>query len=299
MVQDTRRLTSLAGQTGLLANGEIYLFTGAVSVAQDLHAHRVLSMSELKGQWPSYPCWPEDFDRFQDQLFVAEAVVAVPPAEYASGAGVMLVCSSKLASALSLQDAETLETGYRVVGGELQIGPLQIYYGTASAPSMYVPPSIQPTFKDQSQKVFERLVVAAQRSAGKTLKTSKNKKKRRHTNLPAFPTELLFAAHAQGLISLKATKNKLSVTTKWAGLVEDQSIFIARYSGSKRSFQLGPNQQLQLFWDTLRFNASCDLEVDVNTDSGGNIITSKLHTEKGHQALNLPRPKRTELGQFE
>ena len=148
------------------------------------------------------------------------------------------------------------------------------------------------------QKIFERLVVAAQRSAGKTLKTSKNKKKRRHTNLPAFPTELLFAAHAQGLISLKATKNKLSVTTKWADLVEDHSVFIARYTGSKRSFQLGPNQQLQLFWDTLRLNASADLETDVVTDLDGNVITSKLHTEKGHQGLNLPRPKRTELGQF-
>ena len=106
------------------------------------------------------------------------------------------------------------------------------------------------------------------------------------------------ARPGQGLISLKANKNKLSVTTKWTDLVEDQSIFIARYSGSKRSFQLGPKQQMQLFWDTLRLNASADLDTDVLTDLDGNIITSKLHTEKGHQGLNLPRPKRTELGQF-
>ena len=110
MVQGERRLTSLAGHIGLLANGEIYLFTGAVSSgAQDLYAHRVLSMSELRDQWPAHP-WPEDFDRFQDQLFVAEATNSVPPAEYASGARVMLACSSKLASSLSLQDAEVLET---------------------------------------------------------------------------------------------------------------------------------------------------------------------------------------------
>ena len=56
---------------------------------------------------------------------------------------------------------------------------------------------------------------------------------------------------------------------------------------------------MTLHWgDSFRLNASCDLEVDINTDSDGNIVVSKLHTEKGHQALNLPRPKRTELGQF-
>ena len=68
-----------------------------------------------------------------------------------------------------------------------------------------------------------------------SLKTSKNKKKRRHTNLSCFPIELLFAAHAQGPLTIKATENMLSVAAKWANLVEDHAVFIVRYSGSKRS----------------------------------------------------------------
>ena len=296
MVDAERHLSSLAGYICQLKSGESYLFSGAVSSnGCDLYGQRVESMRDLQLSFPLY-LWPEGSD-FADQLFVHAARRTVSREEYGGGGIQILACSASTAQALNV-DAEFLETGYRVVGAELQLCPLEFWYGSASAPSIYIPPQIKPTSKHQFQKIFERLVVAAQRSAGKTLKTSKNKKKRRHTNLPCFPTELLFAAHAQGLLTIKATKNKLSVTTKWAELVEDQSVFTARYTGSKRSFQLGPNQQLQLFWDTLRLNASADLETDVVTDSDGNIVVSKLHTEKGHQALNLPRPKRTELGQF-
>ena len=55
MVQGERRLTSLAGHIGLLANGAIYLFTGAVSrVAQNLSGHKICSLQELKDQWPAH-----------------------------------------------------------------------------------------------------------------------------------------------------------------------------------------------------------------------------------------------------
>ena len=230
---------------------------------------------------------------------MAEALSSVPPAEYASGAGVMLACSSKLASSLSLQDAETLETGYRCTDGGLQIAPLEVYYNDSELPSIYIPPQIQPSLEAQFESIIERLVIAAKRSSGKTLKTSKNKKKRRHANIYSFPTELLFKAHERGLVALKATKGKLTVTSSWDELVADKQVFQAKYNGSKRYFELGGNRAMTLHWgDSFRLNASCDLEVDINTDSDGNIVVSKLHTEKGHQALNLPRPKRTELGQF-